>query len=130
MIDGPLVPGNTPMLMGRPVIEALHMGIDFSQKRIRFGSSPWHFVLGPTKALFSLHIAEVTPGSHLHFEDFNKFEQVYQAEEQIPAHGLQSTRLHRHALRTMETQLVTTSNSTETYITQELHDPPDHRRVL
>ena len=157
MIDGQfgtiqcyLVPGNTPMLMGRPVIEALHMGIDFSQKRIRFGRSPWTSVLvgshgeyllslttgmeevpDPTKALFSLRIAEETPGSHLHFEDFNKLEQVFQAEDlPRPGSDLQSTRLHRHALRTMETQLVTTSNSTEAYITQELHNPPDHRRVL
>ena len=109
MIDGQfgtiqcyLVPGNTPMLMGRPVIEALHMGIDFSQKRIRFGRSPWTSVLvgshgeyllslttgmeevpDPTKALFSLRIAEETPGSHLHFEDFNKLEHVFQAEDVV-----------------------------------------------
>ena len=47
MIDGSfgtiqcyLVPGNTPLLMGRPVIEALHMGINFSGKQVRFGTSP------------------------------------------------------------------------------------------
>ena len=145
-----LVPGNTPMLMGRPVIEALHMGIDFSQKQIRFGRSPWQPVLvgkhgeyllsltagmehvpDPTKSLFTLHIAEEVPGSHLHLEDFNNLEQVFAADEQVPSdNNFTSARLHRHALRTMEVQLTTMMNSTEAYITNELHQPPEHRRVL
>ena len=144
-----LVPGNTPMLMGRPVIEALHMGIDFSQKQIRFGRSPWQPVLvgkhgeyllsltagmehvpDPTKSLFTLHIAEEVPGSHLHLEDFNNLEHVFAADEQVPTdNNFTSARLHRHALRTMEVQLTTTMNSTEAYITNELHQPPEHRRV-
>ena len=36
-----LLPGNTPMLCGRPIIEALGMSMDFAMKRIRFGSSAW-----------------------------------------------------------------------------------------
>ena len=97
MIDGQygtiqcyLVPGNTPMLMGRPVIEALRMSIDFSGKRVRFGSFPSQSVLigrrgecllsltagmdstaEPRKVNFSLNIAVEVPGSHLHLQDFN-----------------------------------------------------------
>ena len=36
-----LLPGNTPMLCGKPIIEALGMTMDFAQKRLRVGSSPW-----------------------------------------------------------------------------------------
>ena len=36
-----LLPGNTPMLCGRPIIEALGMSMDFAQRRLRIGSSPW-----------------------------------------------------------------------------------------
>ena len=36
-----LLPGNTPMLCGRPIIEALGMTVDFAQRRLRIGSSPW-----------------------------------------------------------------------------------------
>ena len=36
-----LLPGNTPMLCGRPIVEALGMTMDFAQRRLRIGSSPW-----------------------------------------------------------------------------------------
>ena len=36
-----LLPGNTPMLCGRPMIEALAMTMDFAQRPLRIGSSPW-----------------------------------------------------------------------------------------
>ena len=36
-----LLPGNTPMLCGRPIIEALGMTMDFAMKRVRIGSSGW-----------------------------------------------------------------------------------------
>ena len=36
-----LLPGNTPMLCGSPIIEALGMTMDFAQRRLRIGSSPW-----------------------------------------------------------------------------------------
>ena len=146
-----LVPGNTPMLMGRPVIEALQMGIDFSQKQIRFGNSPWHPVLvgkhgeyllsltngmehvpDPTKSLFALQIAEEVPGSHLHLSDFNDLEHIFTANDQILAdNGLELPVLHRHTLRTMEVQLTTTVNATEAYITSELHPTSTaNQRVL
>ena len=35
------LPGNTPMLRGRPIIESLGITMDFAMKRIRFGSSEW-----------------------------------------------------------------------------------------
>ena len=36
-----LLPGGTPMLCGRPIIEALGITMDFAQKRLRFGTSTW-----------------------------------------------------------------------------------------
>lgn len=40
-MQGFLLPGNTPMLCGRPIIESLGMTMDVAMKRIRFGSSEW-----------------------------------------------------------------------------------------
>ena len=36
-----LLPGGTPMLCGRPIIEALGITMDFARKRLRFGASRW-----------------------------------------------------------------------------------------
>ena len=36
-----LLPGNTPMLCGRPIIEALGMSMDFARRLLRIGGSPW-----------------------------------------------------------------------------------------
>lgn len=36
-----LLPGNTPMLCRRPIIEALGTTMGFAQKHLRIGSSPW-----------------------------------------------------------------------------------------
>ena len=136
--------------MGRPVIEALHMGIDFSLKRIRFGQAPWQPVLvgkhgeyllslttgmeqvpDPTKSLFSLHIAEEIPGSHLHLNDSNELERIFTADDKtLVDNGLERSRLHRHAFRTMEVQLTTSVRETEAYITSELHQIAETCRVL
>lgn len=57
-------------------------------------------LLHSTKSLFSLRIAEEVPGSHLHLDDFNNLEHVFAADEQVATdNGLDSARLHRHALR-------------------------------
>ena len=159
MIDGQygtiqcyLVPGNTPMLMGRPVIEALHMSIDFSGKRVRFGNSPWQSVLigrhgeyllsltagmdsaaEPTKVNFSLNIAEEVPGSHLHLQDFNQLENIFLADEQLlKDNGVDYAyqTLKRHQLHTMELGLLQATKQTEAYVTAELHREESPKRVL
>ena len=159
MIDGQygtiqcyLVPGNTPMLMGRPVIEALHMSIDFSGKRVRFGNSPWQSVLigrhgeyllsltagmdstaEPTKVNFSLNIAEEVPGSQLHLQDFNQLENIFLADEQLlKDNGMDYAyqTLKRHQLHTMELGLLQATKQTEAYVTAELHREENPKRVL
>ena len=119
-------------------------------KRVRFGQAPWQPVLvgkhgeylmslttgmeqvpDPTKSLFSLHIAEEVPGSHLHLNDFNELEHIFLADDKtLVDDGLTMSRLHRHALRTMEVQLTTSVKETEAYITSELRQPAETRRVL
>lgn len=80
------------------------MGIDFSGKQVRFGTSPWQPVLlgrhgeyllsltagmevvpDPTKATFELNIAEEVRGSHLYLHDFNQMENIFLANDHVLA---------------------------------------------
>ena len=145
-----LVPGNTPLLMGRPVIEALHMGIDFSGKQVRFGNSPWQPVLqgrhgeyllsltagmdtvpDPTKTIFELNIAEEVPGSHLYLQDFNQLENIFLANDQVlAANGIAEQPLKKNQLHTIELGLLAASRTAEAFVTQELHRDERQHRVL
>ena len=122
-----LLPGNTPMPCGRPIIEALGMSMDFAMKRIRFGSSAWqdatigkqgeyllsltneydlmHF--DPQRPDFQLMTAEPDMMQHDGYTlaDFEKAEQGFTVRESCNPVEKDSNVLKRHDLNTMDVQL-------------------------
>ena len=125
-----LLPGNTPMLCGRPIIESLGVTMDFAMKRIRIGSSGWteatigrqgEYLLSltsdhdfihydPERPEFTLRTAEPdmdqTDGFLL--ADFEHSEHGFVSLDQVndePSEGMRQ--LKRHELKTMDVQLTT-----------------------
>ena len=143
-----LIPGDTPMLMGRPIIEALELTMDFGRKALKYGSSPWEpAVCGlhgeyllPLTSCFSSELLREGPNfqyvvpadenssdARLDLEQFDVEEKVfYHQQESIPKNpapadpGLRQ--LKRHQLRTCEVGLASESNLLHSYVTQELHE--------
>ena len=152
-----LLPGNTPMLCGRPIIEALGMTMDFAMRRICIGSSGWQeatlgrqgeYLLSltadhdfiqyePQNPDFSLKTAdadmEQVDGFHL--TDFEQAEHGFAAlstlkDEEIKEEQLSNT-LRQHSLQTMDIQLRTHLNDISAYLTRQLHGREgDQKRVL
>ena len=102
LLQGFVLKGETPMLVGRPIIKALDMSIDFARQQIKFGDNDWQdAVLGrheeylwdltatfETEQLdweptFDLQLDE-TLGEHGTFEEFLTEEHLYQVEETLP----------------------------------------------
>ena len=59
-----MVPGETPMLCGRPIIQQLGIALDFSSEKIRYGDGQW------MPALMGLHGEYLLPLS-MDFEIFH-----------------------------------------------------------
>ena len=139
-----LLPGHTPMLCGRPIIEALNMVMDFAGRRLKFGASPWfeatigahgEYLLSLTQDIESLKYDAKHPDYELRtsdgceaspvsckLEDFNAEEEVFRAEEDadaVESPGYSS--LKRPLLKTAGVLLETELNAWEAYVTQELH---------
>ena len=128
-----LLEGNTPMLLGRPIMESLGMSMDFAGKRVKFGQSPWQraligkfgeyllpltadfdavdFVFGCPS--FDLRIADEFEGDgrKFSFEEFNN-------------------ELKGHQLKTCEVSVVSALNTAEAYVTKTLHPEQPQSRVL
>ena len=149
-----LLPGNTPMLCGRPIIESLGMTMDFAMKRIRIGSSGWteatigrqgEYLLSltsdhdfiqydPERPEFTLRTAEPdmdqTDGFLL--ADFEHSEHGFVSLDQIndePNEGMRQ--LKRHELKTMDVQLTTHLREMSAYVNSQLHQPEQAKqRVL
>ena len=148
-----LLPGNTPMLCGRPIIEALGMTMDFAQRRLRIGSSPWmSATLGrqgeylwsltnehdnvhyhPEKPEFVLRTNDqgIEQNDGFLLKDFMAEEHGFTSFEKIdePVHSLSTRPLRKHELKTMDTQLATQLNDLSAYVTKELHRP-ERPRIL
>ena len=147
-----LLEGNTPMLLGRPIMESLGMSMDFAGKRVKFGQSPWQnaligkfgeyllpltadfdavdFVFGCPS--FDLRIADEFDGDgrKFSFEEFNNEERVFHAaeEKQKEVHGYKL--LKGHQLKTCEVSVVSALNTAEAYVTKTLHPEQPQSRVL
>ena len=148
-----LLPGNTPMLCGRPIIEALGMTMDFAQRRLRIGSSPWMpATLGrqgeylwsltnehdnvhyhPEKPEFVLRTNDqgVEQNDGFLLKDFMAEEHGFTTFEKTdePLHSPSTRPLRKHELKTMDTQLATQLNDLSAYVTKELHRP-ERPRIL
>ena len=145
-----LLPGDTPMLCGRPVMEALGMAMDFQDRRIRFGQGPWHeatigahgeylLSLSPVDSVetydlanphFELKTTEGIDGvpKMVKLADFNLEERVFLSTDKSSSKGV---RLSKHFFKTAGIHLQTEANQLSAYVTKELHpQKEDSRRVL
>ena len=139
-----LLPGNTPMLLGRPLIEALQMSMDFFGKKVKFGGSPWQsalmgkhgeYLLSLTQdyenvdfkaelPCFDLRITEGQEslgGDPCTLAEFNEEEQVFVAREKMGNADGYKTFKKRNLLSTCETLLQNNLNAREADVTHELH---------
>ena len=152
-----LIPGDTPMLIGRPIMEALHISLNFAEKSIRFGRSGWQPAtigihgeyLLPLTTGFDLDLLAQQPlfeyvvpadeqhgDARLDLEQFDLEEKVFYHNSEEPNLAEKkeeepgSRPLRRHQLRTCEVELTAASNYFHAYLTSELHAPSEEPRVL
>eukprot|EP00913_Durusdinium_trenchii_P010092 g9465.t1 len=139
--------GETPMLVGRPVIKALDMTIDFSQQRIRFGNDDWQdavlgrheeYLLDLTSTFdseqlswepsFDLQLDEQL-GDSGSYDDFLTEESLYQVDDHLmPEFTVPLTTKHWKTLvMQSQAQLNTLNAAVDNTLREEHHAPP---RVL
>ena len=151
-----LLPGETPMLLGRPILEALGVTMDYKNHLLRIDGGPWfpalrgchgEYLLPLLDGLVAYNPAEYkvpdfdlvvpgdggTTGELLTFMEFNEEESVFHSreEEKTEQNTSEETKLpKRHFLRTCEVCLEAEENKIHSYITEALHQPQDRPRVL
>ena len=147
-----LLPGQTPMLCGRPIIEAMGMTMDFAMRRVRFGNSPWkqatlgrqgeyllslsdeHSLIDydPERPEFCLKTteADLDQEEDISLAEFEKEESCFctNASEDL-MDRINTKALRRHDLKTMDIHLNTHLNELSAYVTKQLH-PQESRRKL
>ena len=144
-----LLPGHTPMLCGRPIIEALSMTMDFAGKHLKFGASPWfdaiigahgEYLLSLTQDIGAIKYDVKHPDYELRttdgcesspvsckLEEFNADAEEAADADDSPGYGS----LKRPLLKTAGILLETELNAWEAYVTHELHpDSQPVRRTL
>ena len=147
LIQGFVLSGETPMLVGRPVIKALDMTIDFSQQRIRFGNDDWQdavlgrheeYLLDLTSTFdseqlswepsFDLQLDEQL-GDRGSYDEFLTEEAIYQVEDNLmPQFTVPLTTKHWKTLvMQSQAQLNNLNASVDDTLREEHHAPP---RVL
>ena len=144
-----LIKGETPMLCGRPIIEALGIVLDFANKKIRFQDGPWtpatlgyhgeylmplweqvdedypHY--NPDLLQFDLMLAgdgEVDPKA-VTLEQFDGEEHIFtSADVESPsARPADDSRLlPRHQLQTIDLKLQEAHTEYHSYVTNHLHN--------
>ena len=145
--QGFVLSGETPMLVGRPVIKALDMTIDFSQQRIRFGNDDWQdavlgrheeYLLDLTSTFdseqlswepsFDLQLDEQL-GDSGSYDDFLTEESLYQVDDHLmPEFTVPLTTKHWKTLvMQSQAQLNTLNAAVDNTLREEHHAPP---RVL
>ena len=146
-----LVKGETPLLCGRPIIEALGIVLDFANKKIRFQDGPWtSATLGyhgeyllplwepvdddyPSYNMDLLHFdfmlagdGEVDPKA-VTLEQFDGEEHVFTAVSGLPAPSVPeipdgSRLLSAHQLQTFDLKLQEAHTNYHGYVTNHLHN--------
>ena len=141
-----IIKGETPMLMGRPVIEALGIIINFKNQQMMFDGHPWRpvtlghhgeYLLSLTED-FEIELADKTPSFDLRLAEeqpdqqlsddvvdlttYKKEEGIFNASEDNPAASGQKPVLNKH-WKMFETALSTELNRAHALVTQELHQP-------
>ena len=148
-----IIKGETPMLMGRPVIEALGIIINFKNQQMMFDGRPWRPVtlgrhgeyllsltedyeaeLADQTPAFDLRLAEEVPDQQLSDDTvdlitYKKEEGIFNAHEEITATTGMKPVLNKH-WKMFETALATEMNRAHAVITQELHQPQPRPRII
>ena len=122
-----MVPGETPMLCGRPIIQQLGIALDFSSEKIRYGDGQWmpalmglhgEYLL-PLSMDFEIFHAALEPHFDLQlaspgevdlnprtFLEFNGEEMIFQAHDHGDEWILPGTvKCQRHLFQTMDARL-------------------------
>ena len=143
-IQGYILPGETPMLMGRPIMEAIGLILDCKRHRVRLDDEPWQDLIVGLHGEYlmplldfenhdveeSPHFELVVPGDGgvtgdpVQFIDFNVAEQIFMDEHMAPVETYADEgeqKLRRHHLTTFETQLNHIEKEQQAYVTSELH---------
>ena len=126
MLSSTLLPGETPMLLGRPILEALGVTMDYKNHLLRIDGGPWfpalrgchgEYLLPLLDGLVTYNPAECkvldfdlvvpqdggTTGELLTFMEFNEEESVFHSceNEEMDQNTSEETKLpKRHFLRT------------------------------
>ena len=150
-----LLRGETPMLLGRPIMENLGILLDCQNKKLKLDDSPWfdavvgangEYLLpllddyaedllrgGPSFDLVVPADGGASPGV-VTFENFDKEEMVFsvavEAESPSSPPPLGDRPLRRHFIQTCETNLTTEENQLQAYVTAEIHKPKERPRAL
>ena len=146
-----LLPGETPMLLGRPIMEALGLVLDCRERMIKFDDMPWQEAVVGAHGEYLLSLLneydsdlwQYPPSFELmvpadggvsgDFVDFQVFNKEVKLFDDTPV--VQSAAqdgpcpLKRHVLQTCDVRLNTLENELHAYITAELHQQPK-KRVL
>ena len=146
-----IIKGETPMLMGRPIIEELGIVVNFKRRSMMFEGHPWRpitmglhgeylmsltedfdFELIGQMPAFDLTLMETqTPGDPqqvLDFLTYQKSEGIYTTTDADWAEGDRKIILKHW--KTFENALATAENQINRMVTQELHDVQPRPRLI
>ena len=143
LVQAFLLRGEIPMLLGRPILKALGMTVDFLNDRIKFDGREWRdatlgrhyeYLLPLTEdydpsiiadgAAFDL-VLEDEDGPNFTLEHFQHAENVFMADETAPPEG--TLVLKGKQLKSLDTSVLTRLKAAEAYIAQTLHDMEERR---
>ena len=152
LVQGYLLPGETPMLLGRPIAQALKIKLDLEDLRIKVGDGSWRpMLIGrhgeyllPLSEDFSLEYdftcpefdliaVESTADAENELVPYSVFQQkegIFAAEEEADFQVGEKI-LSKHVLKACVTSLETRSNELHAFVTDELHPQTGPRpRIL
>ena len=146
-----LLPGETPMLLGRPIMEALGLVLDCRSRMIKLDDTPWQDAVVGAHGEYLVSLLNEydndmwqfppsfelmvpadggTSGDFLDFGTFNKETKLFDDISNVQAAAQDGLcALKRHVLQTCDVTLNTLENKLHAYVTEELHQP-SRKRLL
>ena len=144
-----LLKGETPMLMGRPIMEQLGLVLDCGRRCIKLGDMDWQptvigahgeyllpllddldLALLAHPPAFELIAPADTEQNTTSFKEFNNMENLFQVAPTECACNEGMRPMQRHLLDTCDVHLKELENNLHAYVTNELYDSGDRPRVL
>ena len=146
-----LLPGETPMLLGRPIMESLGLVLDCRNRMIKVDDMAWQYAVVGTHGEYLISLLNefdssmwqfppafelVVPvdggvaGELMDFQTFNTEVNLFNSQDVVQVAAQDDMRpTRRHLLQTCDTKLTALENELHAYITEELHQP-ERKRVL